>query len=288
MKLSISNYEIIQDLGKGSYGSVVKAVRKRDGKTVAIKIIDVPPGNEQSFLNIQKETDYLEQLSNPCFEFVVCYENSWFSPEDKKFYIEMEYIEGKNVSDFVKELRSKNSIEMVYYYILLIAKDITQGLKFIHERGLIHGDIKAENVMIQKYVPKIVDFGLSCLAIPDSKLGEYCNSRSGSPLYYAPETIRSGIKTFGSDMWALGIMLYRLATANGYPFAVRTETTVGELFGMIVNKPVRKLETINNQLNILVNNLLNKNLQERWTETKVLEHLAVIEKPSGVAKIPKV
>lgn len=289
MKLSISNYEVEKEpLGKGSYGSVVKAVRKRDGKTVAIKIIDVPPGSEQAFLNIQKETEFLEKLE-PCNTFVVCYENSWFSPEDKKFYIEMEYIEGKTVSLFVKELRSKNSIEMVYYYLLLIAKDITQGLKFIHEKGIIHGDIKPENVMItKKFVPKIVDFGLSCLIEIRADVGEYCNARSGTPLYYAPETIKSGIKTFGSDMWALGIILYRLATANGYPFTVRTETTAGELFGMIVNKPAKRLETINDQLNILVNNLLNKNLQERWTETKVLEHLTVIEKPPGVATIPKV
>lgn len=287
--MKVSDYKLGDELGKGSFGSVVKAIRNRDNKTVAIKIINIPRGNEKAFLNAQKETEYMERLSDPCNTFVACYENSWFSSEDNKFYIEMEYIEGKNVGVFMKAIRSTNSIQWVYYFLLLIARDVTQGLKFIHEKGIIHGDIKTENILVtEKYVPKIVDFGLSCLAIPDKALGEYCMNNNGTPLYYSPETAKNGIKTFRSDMWSLGIMLYMLATAGGYPLEIPPKTTAGELFKMIVNKPLKPLETINEKLNVLVNNLLNKKLLERWTETRVLEHLEVIEKPAGVAKIPKV
>jgi len=279
-----SLYDIIKKLEKGTGGTVYKAVRKVDQKIVAIKVIPVPYGNSKIFQTVQKEIDYLEQLADPsCNPFVICYGNSYYDTDTKKFYIEMEYIEGKDMEKFINETENNNLEEVVYYYLLLIAKDVTQGLKYIHEKGIIHGDIKPTNIMISNYVPIIVDLGLACEMVENS-----CKSVGRTPLYTAPEIILNKIRVPKSDLWSLGISLFKLARGDSYPFVLPDRTTAEILYNIITEDEPIKLSTSNEQLNTLVNNLLVKNVNERWSEDDVLNHLEFIEKPNIIINVPKI
>ncbi len=200
----ISEYHIIKVLGSGYFGSVFSAQRKSDCKKIALKIVD----NSLYGHDINEEIDNLKLLSQPkCNPFLVCYYDSHTLGNET--YIEMELIEGNTLYEYIYELRKIKPIETIYYYILLIAKDLARGLSYTHSKNIIHGDLKEDNIMINnKCVPKIIDFGLSCHLIRK----DFCKRRIG--YYFAPETREHDILLKASDMWVLGLILYLTATSE--------------------------------------------------------------------------
>ena len=283
---SLSDYEIIKELGKGAYGTVYKVKRPIDEKIIALKVIKIESTNKKLIKITKKEIDYLKTLSKPsCNPFVICYYDSYYNPTTEEFLVEMEYIEGKDMHDFVQDMRKDNKKKVLYYYLLLIAKDVTEGLKYIHGKNIIHNDIKLENIMIDKnYVPKIIDFGLSCY---DDKyedyLGKHCKSYGGTPWYIAPEFFRLKIRTPAQDMWALGVALYVGATGK-YPYSVFNDNKA-DLFDKIKHTEPAELKTSNRQLNFLVNGLLTKRAMNRWDADDVLLHLEQIYKPKSMTDV---
>ncbi|GAH16449.1 unnamed protein product, partial [marine sediment metagenome] len=186
---TIDDYELVKKIGEGTYGKVYKVKRKSDNKTIALKVINIPVGNDELIDISKKEVEYLKTLSFPeCNPFIICYYDSYYDPISRDFLIEMEYIEGTDMFDFILESNNKNTKEIYYYFLLLIAKDIAKGLKYIHSKNIIHNDIKLENIMINpKYTPKIIDFGLACHTKYNKNVGKYCESDGGTPSYVSPE-----------------------------------------------------------------------------------------------------
>ncbi len=253
-------YELIKEIGSGAFGKVWIAVRHRDGKKIALKVVSVPWHDTKIRTLIDNEIQTLIDLTKPeCINpFVVCYYNSFYDEITEEYKIEMEYIDGKDMFDFV--LDESVPATQMYRYLVLIAKDIAEGLRYVHSKGIVHNDIKLENVMIQKdtNIPKIIDFGLSCMSP--------CNMDSGTKEYIAPEST-SGYKTTASDMWALGISLYAGATKK-FPFAGKDTNMV---FKQIINKPVPQLITSNTLLNDIVNSLLVKDPNKRLSSDQIIE-----------------
>lgn len=282
MEKTIKDYDDLIEIGKGSFGVVYKAKRKSDStnpeQTVALKIINIPKLHRRVIDVTKKEISYLKTLSKPnCNPFVICYYDSYYDEERQQFLIEMEYIEGKNMHQFIDEIRENNPDEVVYYYLLLIAKDVTQGLKYIHNNGIIHNDIKPENIMIDSsFTPRIIDFGLSCAITNIIK--NYCKAEGITPWYVPPEYLENKNRFPASDMWALGVTLYKTATEE-YPYKLSREK-VKELFSKIQTENPNKLNTTNEQLNEIVNNLLVKDVQKRLTADDLLKKLEIIKRPS--------
>ena len=280
--MSIKDYELIQEIGRGAFGTVYKATRT-DGKVIALKVIDIPaiePVKKEKLIELtKKEVEYLKTLSLPqCNPFTICYYDSHYDSEKGQFLIEMEYVEGKDLGEFIKELKTIKSPEMINYYILAIAKDISEGLKYIHSKNIIHNDIKLENIIIdESNTPRIIDFGLACTMSFNTLIGKYCRANGGTPWYLSPESVESKIKTPAVDMWALGMLLYRLATGK-FPYTLRRQL-IPELFQKIKNTEPYILETDNKQLNTVVNNLLVRNIMNRWKTNDVLIELRTISKP---------
>lgn len=286
---TINDYEIIDKLGRGQFGMVYKAKRNTDGKLIALKVIDVNPGDEKLVEVSKKEVQYLKELSTPsCNPFVICYYGSHWNPDTRQFFIEMEYIDGKEMFDFVLESRAKNNPEVHQYLLLLIAKDLAQGLKYIHSNNVLHNDIKLENIMIDgSYTPRIIDFGLSCNAYKGS-MGKYCQATGGTPWYIAPEFFSKKTRTPGTDMWALGVTLYTAAMGK-YPYDVdKGPDAIQRLFNKIIYEEPTTLNTNNTQLNNIVNGLLNKNPDNRYTADDVIRKLQIIPKPRAHPFIPRV
>jgi len=268
----LKDYEIITQLGKGSFGEVFKAIRKSDGKVIALKTIDTDR-YENDLLTIMTEVNTLKKLSDPdCNPFVVCYYGSYHDELNEKYLIEMEYIDGVEMVDFVSD-RSFTD-EEYYYYLLLIARDIAKGLEYVHQKGIIHNDIKLPNIIIQKdtYIPKIIDFGLSCSSHggPKYTKSNYCIKKGGTPLYFSPEYAnRIGLKLPASDMWALGAMIYKAATGK-FVFDVKT---IDQLYYKLKGADVPRLETTNVLLNNIVNNLLVRDPVLRLKPSEVVNNI---------------
>ncbi len=265
---TMKDYEIMQTLGKGGFGVVYKVKRKSDGKIIALKVMDINPSDEKKINNAKKEVELLKTLSEPeCNPFVICYYDSSYDEKDSKFLIEMEYVDGMNMADFVKLIRND---KIRYYYLLLIARDIAQGLKYIHSKNIIHRDIKLENIIIEKdtFIPKIIDFGLSCFE-------KSCKGISGTAFYMSPELLNEGKIFPASDMWALGVTLFRGAMGKT-PFGGADRM---EVYKNIKNGNRRNITTTNELLNFIIRHLLIYNIYMRRTPDQIIKLTDNIEKP---------
>jgi len=269
---TLKDYEIIQELGKGSQGVVYKAKRKSDGKIIALKVMDINPLQKKKINIAKKEVEFLKTLSEPvCNPFVICYYGSSYDEKDGKFLIEMEYIEGMNMADFIKLIGND---KIRYYYLLLIARDIAQGLKYMHSKNIIHRDIKLANIIIQKdtFIPKIIDFGLSCFV-------ESCKGISGTPNYLPPELLTDGKTYPASDMWSLGVTLFRGAMRIAPFKSGFGKDKAKELYKNIKNNNRRNITTSNKLLNDIVDHLLIYNIYLRRTPDQIIKLTDNIERP---------
>ncbi len=275
---SLNYYELIKQLGQGSFGKVYLAVNP-ENRRIALKVIDIPEDKPYLLEQIRNELLYLKRLSQPqCNPHVICYYDSYEDKQRKQFLIEMEYIDGLELDQYITRLRQTQPPEVIYYYLLLIARAVTDGLNYSHRKGIVHNDIKPSNIMIDSNnVPRVVDFGLACSSI--SNKGRYCLSSGGSPNFVAPEFITQyTIRYPASDMWALGVTLYYLATGQ-YPFDFSMTKTFNDIFAIINNNEPRRLNSTNQQLNNLVNGLLVRDKNRRLTGDQVMDILNIIPQP---------
>lgn len=281
----MDKYEIVKQLGKGAQGAVYKAIRNSDNKTVALKVITAYP-ETNVYKNAIKEIELLEKIATPnCHPNVACYYGHHYDRKDGKIYIEMEFIEGEDLFEFSKKYRDKDhplSNYVLYKYLLLITKDIIKGLLYIHDKGILHNDIKPENIMIDRdLVPKLIDFGLGCSANDvcyldnngPKQMVRCCSGFAGTPDYASPEMYRHEERYAASDVWSLGVSLYTSALGK-YPFNYGADNpTVRDIMQAILYKDPEKLETNNELLNYIVNNSIIKNPGDRITTEEINDAL---------------
>ena len=203
-------YSIISKLGKGGYGQVYHVINKLNEKHYAIKEFSIKEGSNEEIYNLQKEAKILSEFNS---NNIVKYYDS--SNEKDKFYILMEYCDGQNLTSFIKGYKDKNAL--IEENILdNIIKQISLGIKDIHDKNIIHRDLKPDNIFMNKNMEiKIGNFGIS------KKLNSYKQysltiKKAGTLDYIAPEIIYDGICCAKSDMWSLGCIIYELFTFNNY------------------------------------------------------------------------
>lgn len=281
-------YEILETLGKGSFGEVFKVMKRGYPKPIALKVVDVAKAmtkfdedEEDILAMLDHEVKVLNDLSEQCKDFfVLCYlrgtdkdPGSFYDYVQMLYYIETEYINGQEMFDWLKG-KTYNA-DMLYYYLLLIARDVAYALKYIHQSGYIHNDVKLENIIINLdtmeprllYSPTVIDLGLACQMDAQFK----CRTNDGTPLYFAPEFyINKKERLPASDMWALGFVLYTGASGN-YPFKKKVASVT-------LNKDYPRLNTTNELLNEVVNGLLQKDPKNRLTPDQIIYMLRDVEK----------
>jgi len=183
-------FEILTQLGEGSYGSVWKAMDKRDRTIVAIKIITVE--NETSAL--RREVDILRKCNSP---YIVKYSGAY--RKDSEIWIVMEYCGSGSCAD----LMSICERTLTEAEVTCILRETLQGLAYLHQFKLIHRDVKAGNILLNhKGQAKLADFGVSAqLAATISKRCTVI----GTPYWMAPEVLRENQYDVSADIWSLGI-----------------------------------------------------------------------------------
>ncbi|HEY0322202.1 MAG TPA: protein kinase [Pyrinomonadaceae bacterium] len=221
---SLLNYRILEKIGAGGQGTVYRALDKKLGRTVVIKVL--PPElttREANLKRFEREARLASALDHPniCTIFDL-------NQAEGLHFIVMQSVEGKNVRQLVagRALELKSA--------LLIAIQVTDALASAHKRGIIHRDIKAGNVMVTSAGQvKILDFGLAKLldeteardsGIHHTELTEI-GVPYGTATYAAPEQARGDRVDHRADIFSTGVLLYELLTGI-WPFQGKTSVDV--------------------------------------------------------------
>ena len=199
-KISIEKYEILELVGIGGMSYVYKARDLKTNKIVAIKVLKDELATDEEFINkFRVEAIAGEKIKHPN---VV---NVFDVVDDKRYhYIVMEYIDGITLDKYIKRNGKLSNEETIN-----IAIQIADGLKVAHSKGIIHRDIKPQNIVITNAgIPKITDFGIA-RAISSTTRNI---SIIGTVHYISPEQARNENVDFRSDLYSLGCTMYQMIT----------------------------------------------------------------------------
>jgi len=197
-----NRYRIVGLLGKGGMGEIYRADDLKLGQSVALKFLpEVLAGDENRLARFHAEVRVARQVSHPN----VCrvYDIGEFEGHT---YLSMEYIDGEDLASLVRRIGRLPRDKAID-----IARQMCAGLAAVHERGILHRDLKPMNVMLDgRGHARITDFGLAALA--EELVGG--DARAGTPAYMAPELLTGGGASPKSDVYSLGLVFYEIFTGK--------------------------------------------------------------------------
>ncbi|KAL3891490.1 hypothetical protein ACJMK2_003751 [Sinanodonta woodiana] len=249
-------FDIICKIGRGSYGSVYKALHKESGQVLAIKQVPV----DTDLQEIIKEISIMQQCDSP---FIVKYYGSYFKNTD--LWIVMEYCGAGSVSDIMR-FRNKTLTEDEIATILLYT---LKGLDYLHSKRKIHRDIKAGNILLNtEGHAKLADFGVAG-QLTDTMAKR--NTVIGTPYWMAPEVIQEIGYDCVADIWSLGITALEMAEGKP-PYG---DIHPMRAIFMIPTKPppsFRNPDKWSSEFIDFVQKCLVKNPEQRATAAELLKH----------------
>jgi predicted Ser/Thr protein kinase len=202
------HFEVLELLGQGGMGAVYKARQRSLDRLVAIKILPLEVGREPTFAErFTREARALARLSHP--NIVAIHD---FGQADGLYYFIMEYVDGVSLRQLV------DKHELTPQQALALVPQICEALQFAHEEGIVHRDVKPENILIDKRGRvRIADFGLAKLLgySGDAATLTRVEQVMGTPQYMAPEQMqRSHSVDHRADIYSLGVVIYEMLTGE--------------------------------------------------------------------------
>lgn len=210
-----NRYRIEKVIGIGGMAIVFKATDMLMRRTVAVKILkDEISADEQSVKRFINESKAVAMLSHP--NIVNIYD---VSVRDNIKYIVMEFVEGITLKNYMKHREVLNLREIVSY-----TTQILKALDHAHKKGIVHRDIKPQNIMLLKNgIIKVMDFGIAKL--PNAETVTMTDKAIGTVYYISPEQVGGRNVDSRSDLYSLGSMMYEMAT-GGMPFTAESPVSV--------------------------------------------------------------
>jgi len=282
---TLSHYRIVSKIGEGGMGEVFLAEDTRLRRRVALKVLpERISADTDRLLRFEREAFAASALNHP--NILTIFE---FGAEDSTHFLAAEFVEGESL----RQRMSRSN--MMLSETLEIVIQIASALQAAHEAGIIHRDIKPDNVMIRAdgYV-KVLDFGLAKLSEPGAiatgsisdpeaqtkmQLQTQAGIIIGTVAYMSPEQARGQEVDKRTDIWSLGCVLYEMLTRQ-QPF--RAGTTADVLANIIYREPVSIHELrqdANAELERIINRTLSKNKDDRYrTANELLVDLKQLQK----------
>ena len=222
----IGIYEITGELGFGGMGTVYLAERadEKFEQKVAVKMLKREFNVEKIRRNFKREREILAKLNHPNIATLL----DAGTTDDGVPYLVMEYVEGKPIDEFCEDKKLSLKARLKLF------NKVCEAVSFAHRNLIIHRDLKPSNILVtEKGEPKLLDFGISKLLGAEDSAEKTSLTIFGAmtPEYASPEQIKGEGVTTATDIYSLGVVLYKILTAS-HPFDLKGKTN-GELLKTI-------------------------------------------------------
>ncbi len=268
-------YEIMELIGSGGMAYVYKALCHRLNRYDAIKIMrDETAANEEFRKRFRAESQAVAMLSHP--NIVSVYD---VSHSDDIEYIVMELVDGITLKQYLQKAGALCPSE-----VLSFTTQIAKALKHAHNKGIIHRDIKPQNIiLLRDGMIKVADFGIASL---QSDIEESSGETVGSVHYIAPEQARGAAPDARSDIYSLGIVMYEMLTGR-LPYIGNSDTEVAVMHMNTQAAPPRAiLPEIPEELERICLKAMDSDIDARYqTAAELLDDLEAFRKQSLAAQV---
>ncbi len=264
-------YRLEAEIGRGGMGIVYRGLDLTNQRPVAVKIINLDLANALSQQQFARETQIMLGLHHPHIVAVYAAGQVETGSRQPAPYIVMEWVEGTNLGSLCG---------FTFARIIDLGQQMCEALAYAHNQGIVHRDLKPENVLLEKhgfrYSVKLADFGLARPLDSPAQAAE--SSLAGTVFYLAPEVIAGQPCSPGSDLYALGVILYEMLTGR-LPFSdfFDDQAILAQHLEEPVAPPSHSRAGIPPELEGVVLRLLAKDPQERFASAAdvcaALEHI---------------
>ncbi|MDZ4671689.1 MAG: protein kinase [Phototrophicales bacterium] len=264
-----NRYRLVSQLASGGMAVIYKAIDQSLGRTVAIKILRPSLTVDPIFVaRFQNEARSIANLAHP--NIVTVHDVGSQGPTH---YIVMELVDGADLKNMI---RARGALPLDR--VLKFGIEICAGLGFAHRAGIVHADVKPQNVLMTKNeVVKITDFGIA-QALSDTQPQQRESVVWGSPHYFAPEQAQGEKPTAASDVYSIGIVLFEMLTGR-LPY---TGTNQQELALAHIRNPVPLASDINpnvpKDLAEIVRKVMDKEPRDRYRTADQLGQILIAYK----------
>ncbi len=270
-------YELLEPIGRGGMATIYRARDQRMGRLVAVKILREMYSSDPKFvLRFQREARAVSALAHPNIVQVFDYGKS-----EDQYFIVMELVEG---IDLRKYLRANGILDL--RRAVVIAHDVALALGAAHRRGIVHRDVKPQNILVNdEALVKLTDFGIATFYRDvNSERLTTTGMTLGTVQYYAPEQAQGEVVQPAADVYALGVVLYEMLVGHP-PFD--GDTPVAIAVRHIQEPPVRPSRynpNIPPALERVILRCLEKDARDRYRDGDALAYaLETFDKPRNVS-----
>eukprot|EP00501_MAST-03F_sp_TOSAG23-6_P000614 GSMAST32.ASY1.ANO1.635.1 assembled CDS len=251
-------------IGSGSFGCVYKALNEVSGSLFAVKQMQLDNASDDQALEIEREISLLKGLKHPN---IVQYLGT--ERRGTCLHIFLEYVPGGSLSRMLSEFGAFPDCIIRRY-----TRHITQGISYLHDRKIIHRDIKGSNILVSDNgVAKLADFGCSkqMAGMKTNRLDESLKTLKGSIPWMAPEVIRQTGHGRKADIWSLGATVLEMATAK-HPWP-SFENNLSALFHVATaNKPPPIPDSVSSTVHEFLGLCFCMKPEDRALASELLEH----------------
>ncbi|NXN86342.1 NEK11 kinase, partial [Bombycilla garrulus] len=255
-------YTIQRNLGNGSFGSVYLVNDRKAKQGEELKVLkEISVGNLKPNETVEAnlEAQLLSKLDHPA---IVKFYASFV--ERDSFCIITEYCEGGDLDFKIQEYKDSGKMftqsQVIDWFIQLLL-----GVNYMHERRILHRDLKAKNIFLKDNLLKIGDFGVSCLLMGSCDLA---TTFTGTPYYMSPEVLKHQGYNTKSDIWSLGCILYEMCCMN---HAFTGQNFLSVVLKIVEGETPSLPDRYPSKLNAVLCSMLNKNPSLRPAAAEILK-----------------
>ncbi|MBQ8092164.1 MAG: protein kinase [Clostridia bacterium] len=252
-KIVSRRFRIEEVIGRGGMSLVYRAFDLKTHQTVAVKVLREEYEDDREYKErFEREADVCKRLSHPNIVNLIA-----SGTAGGISYITMEYVDGQTLKEIIDERGRLPQEEAVHYALQILA-----ALAHAHQRGIIHRDIKPQNMMVTKNGQlKVTDFGIAGIANSDTLTTD--GTVIGSVHYFSPEQAKGMKATSASDLYSVGIILYEMLTGH-VPFNGESAVAVAMMHLMQEPEPLENQVEVSTAIAGIVHHALKKSVQDRY------------------------